>query len=210
MSHPEDETVIGRLLGRGPSPQNDPTGRPARNAARIADAHERERDHPRENRVEVLPGIPDADPPAVGALARQLPAMLRVPSNVGRKGRPPSVLSLSERIRQRVNPDDLIDIALRIAMGWPVKVTDPYTGKPVPGLPDNVPTVREQLMALTWIRDSGYSKPPASVAVLTPDAAPAADLTVLTGEQMSQLEDLLRAAEGLPPAPTDADLSGEG
>lgn len=174
--------------------------RAERVAARIEERRELEAEHPRENRIEVLPaaGRPEW---SGGAWPKG--------HSGNRRGRTPGGLALAERVRQRVNPDDLIDIALRIAMGCPFVITDPRTGEPIPGMPPNIPTVREQLLALTWIRDTGYSKPPQAVAVLAPDdkGSRRTDLSVLSETQLDQLAGLLRAAEGAPD--TDDDLSGE-
>lgn len=73
------------------------------------------------------------------------------------KGRPRSGMALSDMIRRKVDPQRMVDIALAIADGRPVPMLD-EAGEPTNDM-SSLPTCRDRLAALTWIRDSGFFKP---------------------------------------------------
>jgi hypothetical protein len=81
------------------------------------------------------------------------------------RGRPRTGLSLAERIRARVDKEELITIALEIARGRGVRVTDADGGTGAPeswgAIPVAMPSAKDQLAALNLLMSYAWSKPPA-------------------------------------------------
>jgi hypothetical protein len=93
-------------------------------------------------------------------------------------GRRAGALSFAERVRQRVDPDQLIDKALEIAL-------------------DDKAAKRDQLAALTFLHGAGWTKPPAESTVnvnATAQVAPAIDWSRVPLEQRRAALAALQAA----------------
>lgn len=92
-------------------------------------------------------------------------------------GRPRKGLAFAERVRERVDPDTVIDLALRVAGD------------------ESLPTI-ERLAALLPLVDRGFLRPPQSLAMQVTSVDAAEDLSGCTDEQLAELEKLeaMRAA----------------
>jgi hypothetical protein len=135
------------------------------------------------------------------------------------KGRPRSGLSLAERIREKVDPDELIDIALEIARGNDVIVRDKDGSVILDG--DGMPIIRapepkDRINALNFLAERGWIKPPVQLELDAPDTAPQGlDFSRLSDDELDHLEGLLSRAAGqgtpmalVPPADPEPDDGG--
>jgi hypothetical protein len=86
------------------------------------------------------------------------------------KGRPPKGSALTDAIRAKVDPDELVEIALHLARNGEVEST--------------------WLGALNWLRDSGYTRPAEKheIAMGAADDVVDEDLSALSVEQLRDLE----------------------
>lgn len=90
------------------------------------------------------------------------------------RGRPRKGNALTDAVRVGADPDELVDIALDLAR--------------------NGQTESTRVSALTWLRDSGYTRPAErhEVAVGSPDEDDGDALAIATDAELDQLEDLER------------------
>lgn len=96
-----------------------------------------------------------------------------------RRGRPRSGLAFAERIRERVDPDLVIDLALRVAA-------------------DESLSASERLAALLPLIDRGFIRPPTTAAVAIETTGPQLDWSrVPLATRVAMLE-AIRAARALP------------
>ncbi len=122
------------------------------------------------------------------------PSPLRGRPSNNPRGRPRSGLALAERVRKRVDLDELVDIALSIARGEPITIDfikgDDGKMKSI-AVPAIVPSVRDRLTALTWIRDTGFCKPAQLVVQsgLPIETGPSVDYDALPEAQLRSLLD---------------------
>ncbi len=94
---------------------------------------------------------------------------------INRNGRPRSGLAFAERVRERIDPDMMIDLAMRVAE-------------------DTGMTPAERLAALWPLIDRGFIKPPAQLeAHVTGNATPSYDLSKLPLDERRALLEKLRA-----------------
>jgi hypothetical protein len=107
------------------------------------------------------------------------------------RGRKPSALSLAERIRERVDPDEMIDIWMEIARGKTVTVGNDEDGN----VTIIVPRVSDRIAALNALAERGWMKPPTSMQVEAVQASPI-DFARLSEEQLVAFGALLDAASG--------------
>ena len=102
------------------------------------------------------------------------------PGNKGNpKGRPRSGLAFAERVRERIDPDLVIDLALRVAA-------------------DETISAERRLEALLPLIDRGFIKPPTTIAarVETTDMTPRRDwATVPLEERRALLESIRRVRD---------------
>ena len=110
------------------------------------------------------------------------------------RGRPPKGSALTDAIRAKVDPTELVDIALELARNGEAEST--------------------RLGALNWLRDSGYTRPAEKheIATVAADDDGDDDLDLLTVEQLRELqaatnafEDRRRAIVARPLALTDGE-----
>lgn len=73
------------------------------------------------------------------------PNMRKGMPSINPKGRPRSGLAFAERVRERVDPDKIIDAVLEVL--------------------ENAEKPSERLQAATFLRDSAYAKPPTATAI---------------------------------------------
>lgn len=119
-------------------------------------------------------------------------------------GRPRAATSFAEAVRERVDPDELIDLALAIARGEPLVVDLNYlrdkakavaTGAPLPeisGVEVKWPSPSDRMAALTFLRDSGFQKP-AQVHEIGPSRETLRDYATMSDDDLAKLEALLDA-----------------
>lgn len=113
-------------------------------------------------------------------------------------GRPRKGTALSERIRERIDPDELIDLAVRIAQGLPVKVLDVGQEKsPVSAaaIAVSMPGPKEQLAAIKWLADMGYFKPAAQFEIKSSEST--VDYSKLTEAELATMGQLIGRACGV-------------
>jgi hypothetical protein len=127
------------------------------------------------------------------------------------KGRPRTGMALAEYFRQHTDVAELHDLAISIARGEGVSLERDERGRAMPG-PVSIPTARDRLAAMTFIRDTGFFKPAQLVGVghVDPDdLGGGIDYDSLTTEQIDEAiagYDRMAIAVGLPSiAPTDVD-----
>lgn len=95
---------------------------------------------PATEQADVRPRRVRAKPANVPAPPRKAtPASWRPGQSGNPQGRPRSPLSLAERVREKVSPDELIDIALELARKGAAEST--------------------RIAALAWLSDRGWAKP---------------------------------------------------
>ena len=95
------------------------------------------------------------------------------------KGRPHTGLAFAERIRERVHPDIVIDLALRYAADESIPVGD-------------------RLAGLLPLIDRGYIRPPTTAALrIEQTTAPGRDLSAMPLELRRQLLEHIRQAPRL-------------
>ena len=101
--------------------------------------------------------------------------------------------ALTDAIREQVDPDELIQIALSIARG---EAMQPAPGE-VAAMPER-PSARERIQALQFLADRGYGKPAQEISVQRSEipAARSADLSLLSVEELRQLQGLWSKAAG--------------
>lgn len=93
------------------------------------------------------------------------------------RGRPP--LALSERIREKVDPDELIQIALELAR-------------------DENAFSRDRMAAVSFLAERGWVKPPQTLAVAHVPAFPSYDYNALSTDELRTLEGLMSKMPLLP------------
>ena len=106
------------------------------------------------------------------------------------RGRPRTGMALAERVRATVDMEEMIAVAVSIYKGNGVAVrsdTDAAGAQCV-----SIPSARDRLAALTWLRDTGFFKPAQLIA--TADLTPSDD-SALNYEALPDdvLDDYLRA-----------------
>lgn len=103
------------------------------------------------------------------------------------RGRPSPGLALAQRIRERVSPDELIDVAMKIA------------GK-------EGAAVRDRLAAVQFLAERGWIKPPEKLeleASMAPSQPAEFDLARLSQDERVALLRALKRARGDLPEPDD-------
>lgn len=107
-------------------------------------------------------------------------------------GRPRSGLALAERIRRRVDLDELVDLAIDIARGRAIAVetVDGVKTKQVV-----IPKTSDRVAALNFLAERGFVKPPTTIAI-DQGGKPPIDFGRLTDDQLDQYEQLLAVAAG--------------
>lgn len=110
------------------------------------------------------------DPAPSQPRPRGNPAMVKGGPSLNPKGRPRAGLALAERIRERLDPDTLLDLAVRVAA-------------------DETLSPERRLEVLIPLYDRGYLKPPTTIAakVETTDATPRRDWSAVPLEQRREL-----------------------
>ena len=134
------------------------------------------------------------------------------------RGRPRSATSFAEAVRERVDPDELIDLALAIARGEPLVVDLNYlrdkakaiaAGTPLPeisGVEVKWPSPSDRMSALAFLRDSGFQKP-AQVHEIGPARETLRDYAKMSDEELAKLEELLESAPAaLPGGPDEVEV----
>lgn len=106
------------------------------------------------------------------------------------RGRPPTGMALAERIRERVDLDELIDIALEIARGKGIQIGLDENGDPMIA----IPRPSDRLAAIGFLCDRGYPKPPAMLDVDLHRDGPPVDFSRLSAEELVTFETLLTTA----------------
>ena len=114
------------------------------------------------------------------------------PGHKHARGRPRSGLALAERIRRRVDLDEIVDIAMDIARGRaiPAERDGVKTGDWI------IPKTSDRVTALNWLAERGFVKPPTTIALEQSDAKPPIDFSRLDDAQLDQYERLLAIAAG--------------
>lgn len=127
------------------------------------------------------------------------------------KGRPRAGTAFAEAVREKVDPGELIDIALDIARGLPAvqdleflrkKAEAVAKGEPLPkleGVQVKWPTQAERLAALTFLRDAGYTKPAQQLEVgaISPKVPTLEEASHMSDAELAELERLHRKAMGI-------------
>lgn len=111
-------------------------------------------------------------------------------------GRPRSGLALSEAIRRRVDPNELVDIAFSIARG--IVPRPLLEGREAGGVVTFVPEVVEmshRMAALNWLARYGYIPPPQQLEVSGGERR-AIDFSRCSAEQIAALDGILDSALG--------------
>lgn len=133
-------------------------------------------------------------------------------ANLNPKGRPRTGTAFAEAVREHVDPQELIRIAIAIARGEPAvrdlqwlraRAEAEAQGEEPPtiqGVEVVWPTQSERIAALTFLRDSGYQKP-AQQLEIGPPTSQALDYSKLSDEELDQLEALHNKAAGALAAP---------
>ena len=102
-------------------------------------------------------------------------------------GRRPGALAFAERVRSRVDPDQLIDRALAIAL-------------------DDKASKRDQLAALAFLHGAGWTKPPAETNVnVQAQVAPAVNWERVPLEERRRILLAVQAARAAALPPGDPD-----
>jgi len=105
------------------------------------------------------------------------------------KGRPRTGMALAEYFRRHTDIAELHAIAISIARGEGVSLERDERGRAMPG-PVSIPTARDRLAAMTFIRDTGFFKPAQLVGVshVEPDdLGGGIDYDALPTEQMDEV-----------------------
>ena len=117
-------------------------------------------------------------------------------------GRTRTSAALTQAVREKVDPYELVALALDIARGLPLvkdltwlrnaNLAKRAGQKPPPieGVEVTWPSTSERLQAITWLRDSGYAKPPQQVEIAPMAPPPARDYSKLSDEELNELERL--------------------
>ena len=108
------------------------------------------------------------------------------------KGRPRTGLSLAEAVRRQTDPDEVAQLAIDIIRGKAIRVTRD-------GVPTGewiVPRMSDVTKVLDWLRDTGYIKPPTTIAIGVDDSKSRLDFSLLTEEQLDAYVGLLAVAAG--------------
>ncbi len=125
------------------------------------------------------------------------PAWIKGGPSPNPNGRPRAGLALAERIRERVEPDVLIDFMLQVISGQVVNAdqTTSFT------------TIEQRGAAVKFLAEHGWIKPPTQIETGALGNMP--DLSAMTPEQLVSMEDVLRAAANgasLPGMPSESVL----
>lgn len=108
------------------------------------------------------------------------------------KGRPRSPYALANKIRDQVDPDELIALALSIARGEPQSI-EVGEGQPIPC---EVPTTKDRLAAMKFLADRGYVAPPKeTIAHNTQDKRVTFDFSRLSDSELDDYYRLLKQAQ---------------
>jgi hypothetical protein len=84
------------------------------------------------------------------------------------KGRPRTGMALAEYFRRHTDVAELHALAMSIARGEGISLERDDRGRALPG-PVSIPTARDRIAAMTFVRDTGFFKPATMIGVASVD-----------------------------------------